>query len=839
MARAVAKAERSDAGLEDHNEDQTSSSRDSGLTAARSVAERSIVALASLSRFEGARAATMLRFSSFQNSPSSRRLSLSLAVGRGDALCIALSVDDTISCLDPANTESLDVALLGSSDGKKELVTAALKCLAGDLSECSQRKTLPSSRVRWLAIAFLRLLTFGGFMPSLDLNWIQILVDRVVEDKLLGDIYRVLFAIASLGFVRCGTSTLQEQNAGTIKIYKGILCRLLNQHLDMTRAAFAAYALVTWKSADSKLLGSFMLKLLRMKHEYLTLLDKFVSENHLLASRFRFLDLFPVDDILKNGMTEEAIANDFSSAAMCLDTPHASASFEIESVRDVLSSILGPSCENAVDYLSKKGVLDFLVNAGKFVCLNSSGQRELPVVLPLQVEKIALLTQSKIANTSHVSVEVARLLLNLAYAIFFAMEQPSSPFLVVMRNLPVDQLYIFLQKIPETRIDPDLRGYVVTGLTKWCSELVLQIRISASLQKFVARNAAEASQNTQVKSLVAVILSSVKDTDSDPNGEKVERLFYRAIGIASWKSLCCSSASATLSVGFPPLLVDYTKICSDPLTLLKVPTICWKRNGFRRVVLTMLSFLCSSNDAMVKSLSEEKAETEDEFVFSRNALLVRCLLSLMDKVAVVRSCVFTIGFLRAAFAQSPGMGAALFRQGVSDSELDWLVVHVPEIMDDGTAYQSLLGLQTISTACERLVAAGAVLRVAVIHGHKNEALTQTLVHGATAQLIANFFIVLGPIGVPVQAFMNEKEGDTTKVCRKAAMRMLQSMSYIQGDQRRLRDECVIALQKLARLCKGEEIVGGLPASVASRQKGFLREMLDGINKNLVAMGSSI
>jgi hypothetical protein len=241
---------------------------------------------------------------------------------------------------------------------------------------------------------------------------------------------------------------------------------------------------------------------------------------------------------------------------------------------------------------------------------------------------------------------------------------------------------------------------------------------------------------------------------------------------------------------------------------------------------------------MVSSFSRTKRDAAEELSVSRNAVIVRCLLATMSKIPEMRACLFTTGFIRALFAQSCGLGAAILHEGIGDSEWDWLCLNVPEILDDATAYRDLLGRMTVSTASQRLVAASGVLRLAIMHGRPEETISETLVVAATQHLIANFFIILGPVGLPVHVFENDKGGDSTTVCRKAALRMLKAFSLAQGGRRGVRDECLVALQKLSRMCKGEELVGGLPISIANRQKGFLREMLDGINKALLAIGSS-
>ena len=92
----------------------------------------------------------------------------------------------------------------------------------------------------------------------------------------------------------------------------------------------------------------------------------------------------------------------------------------------------------------------------------------------------------------------------------------------------------------------------------------------------------------------------------------------------------------------------------------------------------------------------------------------------------------------------------------------------------------------------------------------------------------------------MNALIADESGlDVTQISRKAAFRILRSLLRVRGRRTRLRKECVMALQKLANLCKGESAVAGVAGSVAGRRKSLLKEIFDAAVKAANAMGGSI
>ena len=258
------------------------------------------------------------------------------------------------------------------------------------------------------------------------------------------------------------------------------------------------------------------------------------------------------------------------------------------------------------------------------------------------------------------------------------------------------------------------------------------------------------------------------------------------------------------------------------------------------MTLTVLCSLLETNAVLTFSTSRLE-ESAVELIAARNALLVRCLFVAMsgaDSAVPSFYCSMTTSILRTLIAGNRGLVAVIVKQGLPDVALDWLVEYIPETMGDSQELAQLLSDRSSLTPAERLVAADAVLRIAITHGQSNEVDAEAMVYSALSQLINSFFLVVGPIGVPVNVLIGDGSGlDVTQMSRKAAFRILKSLLKVRGRRARMRNECGMALQKLASLCKGESAVSGVAGAVAGRRKALLKEIFDAVTKAGSAIGS--
>jgi hypothetical protein len=172
-------------------------------------------------------------------------------------------------------------------------------------------------------------------------------------------------------------------------------------------------------------------------------------------------------------------------------------------------------------------------------------------------------------------------------------------------------------------------------------------------------------------------------------------------------------------------------------------------------------------------------------------------------------------------------------------QVDFLVDFIPETMNDAVALTSLLSERSPLTAAERLRMADVALRIAIAHGSRNELEAKNLAYAALTQLTSSFFLVVGPVGVPVNVLIEETGHDITLLCRGAALRMLDALQKVRGNRGGLRNECANALQKLAGMCKGDTIMSGFGGAVALSRKNVLKQIWDSITKACNAMASGV
>lgn len=167
-----------------------------------------------------------------------------------------------------------------------------------------------------------------------------------------------------------------------------------------------------------------------------------------------------------------------------------------------------------------------------------------------------------------------------------------------------------------------------------------------------------------------------------------------------------------------------------------------------------------------------------------------------------------------------------------------IVDFVPESIDDAESLVSLLSDRSSLSAADKLETASAAIRIAVAHEKRNENAAKSLVYAALTRLVSSFFLVIGPVGVPLNVLDDGDGTDVTQVCRDATFRILRALQNVHGDSC-LRNECSLALQKLANLCKGESVMSGVPVQVAGRRKQVLKEIFDAVTKAANSMGSGI
>lgn len=427
--------------------------------------------------------------------------------------------------------------------------------------------------------------------------------------------------------------------------------------------------------------------------------------------------------------------------------------------------------------------------------------------------------------------------------------EPNSPFSVDPRSLPLQKIYAHCQTNLVNGL-PELTKTCVKALIETlCPEVARQFRMNVNLEMITPRNSwPEVSTEKQLKSILFVTLrKSIAHPLRDPSGTIAARTFSAASCHLDETDLFTISASALLSQPHSsPMFLTFSMLYKDPLLLLKCPLSVWSRRGLRRILVFLLSCVLEKNDFVLwRSGQPLDHDTVTELVDSRNEIVIRSFVSIASSQFKACDsfgrCSATTGIIRKLISRYPGLTAGLFKQGLDEKQTDWLVESVPESIEDVDDLGRLLTGGNYLTAAEKLMLADSILRISIMHGHLIELKAQNLVCATMSQMIASFFLIIGPSGVAVNTLLvgEGEDLDASQVSRKTAFRMLRALQKVRGFRSQLRNECALSLQKFAGMIKGEVVVGTLPAAIANRHKALLTDLLDAVAKALDAMGSGI
>jgi hypothetical protein len=514
----------------------------------------------------------------------------------------------------------------------------------------------------------------------------------------------------------------------------------------------------------------------------------------------------------------------------------------IPRTKKMLEAILTDDAGTASSLVCRDDVARFVTDATAFL---SRSKELVPTIMPIQIEALGLKVEFGKRDCSQpLNGMESKFLLQLLHAFEYLEREPKSPFAFDPRDLPIKESLFICKNLSSAGKAKLLNSRLLDLVEKHCPEILLQVQ-KWELQRMSSALALKKpmSRRETGEVLDAAIRVCMQDANPDEPASNLEGLFLFAQSQLPDSDLCTVVVSSLLSTpNKPPPFYTYALLCRDPLVLLKCPMKVWTCRGLRRMTLTVLCSLLETNAVLTFSTSRSE-ESAVELIAARNALLARCLFVAMsgaDSALPSFYCSMTTSILRTLIAGNRGLVAVIIKQGLPDVALDWLVEYIPETMDDSRELTQLLSDRSSLTPAERLVAADAVLRIAITHGQSNEIDAEAMVYSALSQLINSFFLVVGPVGVPVNVLIGDGSGlDVTQMSRKAAFRILKSLLKVRGRRARMRNECGMALQKLASLCKGESAFSGVAGAVAGRRKALLKEIFDAVTKAINSMGSAI
>jgi hypothetical protein len=544
------------------------------------------------------------------------------------------------------------------------------------------------------------------------------------------------------------------------------------------------------------------------------------------------------DAVVDRGTTTESFLVDQSALLEVVKVQRDANDIELQSVRRVLKAILEDSDNSSA--LLRSPTIPMFIETATCLLLRSD-EPKIPLILPLQIERLAM--QITLQQAGPLGKLECQFLLQVLYCFAFADQEPTSPFRVSdFRLLPMREiLWVCDSALTKASISGAVGSTLKLAISRLCPEIRMQaLRYTIQVRsRHSTSSLSSPSEEVEKKQLLQVLRKSMSDPVEDPLGCFAENAFIVARAQLKDSDIFTTTAMALMSKpNSPARYFTYSQLCRDPLVILKCPMNVWDRKGLRRIVLTVLATLLDTNESLVQHVAP-RPDTRDEILAARTSLVVRCLVTAMSTPPKERYCTLATGMIRKAIAKHRGLVGVLLKQGISEAALDWLVEFVPETMDH--SLDAVLSDRSSLNTAERLVAADGILRIAVAHGHREPAESEALAYAALAQLIVSFFLIIGPVGVPVNTLVSGSGLDATQVSRQATFRMLKCLKHVRGYRTGLRNECGMALQKLMGLCKGESIVGGITNAVVSRQRNLLKEIMDAIVKagNAMAIGIQI
>lgn len=454
----------------------------------------------------------------------------------------------------------------------------------------------------------------------------------------------------------------------------------------------------------------------------------------------------------------------------------------------------------------------------------------IPIVMPLSLQLLAQALQwDEIANDAESSkTNLSQFILQLVYALEFVDQYPASPFVINARLFPLKESLAFLDRDNEIEL--------VSGSLHFTLEKLILKQCPDTIQAKETNYVQLLGSNKSIcnpKNVFDSIYDCINGRNAHESGLPVEEIYLRSRSIYPSLNVDVEAVRAIMATGqSQPKYYSYLALCKDPLVLLKAPASIWKVNDVRYILLRILDSLMSANECLVMQSSVTNDVAEDYLVV-RDTIIVRCIVlvcgsSLLlgaceSKLAPsIRSCVRCIDLVRSIVSKRRGIIAAIFKQGVPENCIEWLIEFVPESILDGPIIIALLEEKGLLTAAEYLTVASAGLQVAAVlnspHG-----MNKDLISASVAVLLESFPLVVGPIGVPVSVLRDENGQDVTYVCRKLMFRMLDTLSSLRDEYTDLSGE---ALTNISTLCVNENnAVAGIPGGLAAtNRKALLKEI---------------
>ncbi|KAL7480482.1 hypothetical protein ACHAW6_006172 [Cyclotella cf. meneghiniana] len=469
----------------------------------------------------------------------------------------------------------------------------------------------------------------------------------------------------------------------------------------------------------------------------------------------------------------------------------------------------------------------------------------IPRVAPLSLERVAASIPWSFSYTSDFHELFPQFVIQLLYALLFLENEPTSPFVINPRSLPLKETLSLARSL---YTDPDHRDYSKVDGHKALCHLLEKLMSShcADVVHCVERSRLLNHSPLPISSFESVSPSKVhlavrdcldEHGAVDPSGIRAEKMYLMSSSHYLTSALDVAVVSALFSSRHSqPKFLSYLALCKDPLVMFKAPATVWKCHGLRRIFLNTLHHLLEANESIVIKCCES-SRVAHEFLAARDSIVVRCLLLAQTDLSPTH-CVMSVNMVRCIISRCPGFVTTLLKQGLDDRFVDYLCEFVPEIFSDAMILSSTLSEKGLFSSSERLGLADASLRIAISHSSRGEMAAKRLASVSLLVLIESFHLVIGPVGVPVSVLRQVNGQDATDTCRKAMFRMLSMLSTINPNSA-LKGCAISAIGKVASMCKNESTSVAASGSTAARRKALLKEIWEACSCANLALGGEI
>jgi hypothetical protein len=494
----------------------------------------------------------------------------------------------------------------------------------------------------------------------------------------------------------------------------------------------------------------------------------------------------------------------------------------------------------------------FIRESAKLACQKPAPH--IPLVLPLSLESCSRKLWADIGAGKKVLSNFTQFVLQLLYALAFLDEDPASPFVINPRSFPLKETLAFVGHLKHATVNDEnfctSESYktLKESILHHCPDLVQTTESNIWLNKKIENIVVFQQDYLFTPKMVCEAIHDcfLQNTD-DPSGVRAEKVFFASRCTYPCATVDIAAIGAFLtSSRYQPKFVSYVALCKDPLLLLQARAAVWKCQGLRRIIIRVLSDLLSANESItIKDSASHSAALQ--YLTARDAVIFRCILLTCASTALVRSndndsarhCATCVSFMRSIASRRRGVIATLVKQGLPQNSVDFLVKFIPESFQDAPELVSILSEKEAIPLVERLVTASTALSICVASSSRGEATAKNLLSASLETLVDSFYLVIGPVGLPVSVFRDVENGqDITLMCKEITFRMIKTLSTI-NPRSCLTKDAIAYLTKISVLCKSENSIGSLSGAVASKRKSLLKEIWDSCDSSCRSLGVSI